>query len=135
MTQSFLNSSPNSILGYGIACLSAPLTFLRQKLINIIPDYQIEWNNQVQFSDVIGIDEFKEELLQIVSIIKKRSIYKKYGAEIPKGIILHGPPGTGKTLLVKALANQSGLNIIHKSGSDFQSKYYNQGAQNVKETF
>ena len=58
----------------------------------------------IRFKDVIGIEEFKEELTEIVDYLKNPQKYAKVGAKLPRGILLEGPPGTGKTLLAKALA-------------------------------
>ena len=62
----------------------------------------------VKFEDVIGIEEYKDEIVDIVKYLKDPSIYNKMGAIVPKGIMLTGPPGTGKTLLAKALATEIG---------------------------
>lgn len=90
---------------------------------------------KLRFSDVIGIEEFKEELMEIVDYLKNPNKYKKVGAKLPRGILLEGPPGTGKTLLAKALAGEAGCNFIYKSGSDFDEIFVGVGAERVRKMF
>merc|ERR1719502_2273212 len=62
----------------------------------------------VHFSDVLGIDEVKEELEEIVKFLKDPGTYHDMGANMPSGVLLHGPPGTGKTMLAKAVSGEAG---------------------------
>lgn len=89
----------------------------------------------VKFKDVIGIEEFKEELTEIVDYLKNPNKYKKVGAKLPRGILLEGPPGTGKTLLAKALAGEAGCTFIYRSGSDFDEVFVGVGAERVRKLF
>lgn len=80
---------------------------------------EMEKNVKTRFSDVLGIDEYKEELTELVDYLKNLEKYEKLGAKLPKGILLVGPPGTGKTLLARALAGEAGCSFFYKSGSEF----------------
>ena len=75
--------------------------------------------NKKTFADVVGCDEEKEELAEIVEFLKDPKAYTAMGARIPKGVLLVGPPGTGKTLLAKAVAGEANVQFLSISGSDF----------------
>lgn len=90
---------------------------------------------KIGFKDVAGLDEVKEELGEIMDFLKTPEKFKKMGAKIPKGILLHGPPGTGKTLLAKALAGETNSKFIPSSGSEFVEKYVGVGAKRVRTLF
>eukprot|EP01017_Pseudomicrothorax_dubius_P016331 TRINITY_DN1853_c0_g1_i12.p1 TRINITY_DN1853_c0_g1~~TRINITY_DN1853_c0_g1_i12.p1 ORF type:complete len:670 (-),score=184.14 TRINITY_DN1853_c0_g1_i12:1040-3049(-) len=94
-----------------------------------------ERNIKTRFSDVVGIDEFKEELQELVDYLKNPTKYIQAGAKIPKGILLVGPPGTGKTLLARALAGEAGCSFFYKSGSEFDEVFVGMGARRVRELF
>lgn len=90
---------------------------------------------KIRFEDVIGIEDYKEEIVDIVKYLKDPSIYSKMGADIPRGILLTGPPGTGKTLLAKALANEASCKFYYVSGSDVDKLFVGAGAKKVREIF
>lgn len=90
---------------------------------------------KVKFDDVIGIEEYKDEIVDIVKFLKDPSAYHKMGAEIPRGILLTGPPGTGKTLLAKALADEAGCNFYYISGAEIDSLFVGVGAKKIRELF
>ena len=75
-------------------------------------------DKKVMFSDVAGLIEEKEDLVEIVDFLRHPQKYIKVGARIPKGVLLVGPPGTGKTLLAKAVAGEAGVPFFSISGSD-----------------
>jgi len=77
----------------------------------------------VKFDDVLGIDEYKEELMEIVNYLKSPQKFEEMGATLPRGILLSGPPGTGKTMLAKAIAGEAGCGFFYMSGSQFEQKY------------
>lgn len=91
--------------------------------------------SNIHFRDVAGLNEEKEELMEIVDFLKNPRPYTLLGAEIPKGVLLSGPPGTGKTLLAKALAGESEVSFIATSGSEFDDKYVGVGANRIKQLF
>lgn len=90
---------------------------------------------KVRFPDVAGIDEAKEELVEIVDFLKNPKKYQKVGGKIPKGCLLFGSPGTGKTLLAKAIAGEAGVPFFSVSGSDFVEMFVGVGASRVRELF
>jgi len=89
----------------------------------------------VDFNDIIGLNEIKQDLKQYIDMIKNRDKYINCGAKIPKGLLFTGPPGTGKTLLAKAIAGEAETSFINISGSDFIEKYVGVGAKRIKKLF
>ena len=94
-----------------------------------------EADTGVRFKDIRGIDEYKAELEELVSILKYPKQYSKQGAQLPKGVLLVGPPGTGKTLLARALAGEAGCSFFYSSGSELQGQYIGQSADTIKRLF
>lgn len=90
---------------------------------------------KVKFSDVAGMDEAKQEIMEFVSFLKKPQKFQRLGAKIPRGAILAGPPGTGKTLLAKATAGESGVPFFSVSGSEFVEMFVGVGASRVRDLF
>lgn len=89
----------------------------------------------LDFNAVAGNEEAKESLMDIVDFLKNPEKYQKYGARMPKGVILYGDPGTGKTLLAKAVAGEAGVPFYALSGSDFVQVYVGVGAARVRNLF
>lgn len=89
----------------------------------------------VRFKDVAGIDEAKEELVEIVEFLKTPGKFTSLGGKIPKGVLLVGPPGTGKTLLARAVAGESGAPFFSITGSDFVEMFVGVGAARVRDLF
>ena len=89
----------------------------------------------VRFGDVAGCDEAVEELREVVVFLKEPERFRRVGARMPRGVILHGPPGTGKTLLAKAVAGESGVPFFALSGSDFVDTFVGVGASRVRDLF
>ena len=87
------------------------------------------------FGDVAGLDEEKEELIEIVDFLKKPEKFMEMGAKIPKGVLLYGKPGTGKTLIAKAIAGEAGVPFISMSGSEFIEMFAGLGASRVRKLF
>lgn len=92
-------------------------------------------NNGITFSSVAGNEEAKESLKDLVHFIQNPEVYNKYGARLPRGVLLYGEPGTGKTLLAKALAGEAGVPFYAVSGSDFVQVYAGLGASRIRELF
>ena len=90
---------------------------------------------KVNFKDVAGADEAKQELQEVVEFLKHPKKYNEFGARIPKGVLLFGPPGTGKTLLAKAVAGEAGVPFFSISGSDFVEMFVGVGASRVRDLF
>ena len=89
----------------------------------------------VTFQDVAGLQEEKEDLVEVVDFLKAPQKYTMVGARIPKGVLLVGPPGTGKTLLAKAVAGEAGVPFFSISGSDFVEMFVGVGASRVRDLF
>ncbi len=91
--------------------------------------------NKVTFKDVAGIDEAKEELVEIVEFLKDPKRFQKLGGNIPKGVLMVGPPGTGKTLLARSIAGEADVPFFSISGSDFVEMFVGVGASRVRDMF
>lgn len=88
-----------------------------------------------RFSDVAGVDEAKEELVEVVDFLKNPKKYTEIGGKIPKGVLLVGPPGTGKTLLAKAVAGEAEVPYFRMSGAEFVEMFVGVGAARVRDLF
>jgi cell division protease FtsH len=91
--------------------------------------------SDVTFKDVAGIDEAKQELMEVVEFLKEPEKFRKLGAKIPKGVLLLGNPGTGKTLLAKAVAGEAKVPFFSMSGSEFVEMFVGVGASRVRDLF
>ena len=92
-------------------------------------------NSKVHFDDVAGAEEEKVEMAELVSYLKEPKKFAKFGAKLPKGVLLVGPPGCGKTLLAKAVAGEAGVPFYYISGSDFVEMFVGVGAGRVRDMF
>ncbi|MBK9960186.1 MAG: ATP-dependent zinc metalloprotease FtsH [Saprospiraceae bacterium] len=92
-------------------------------------------NTNITFEDVAGLEEAKEEVMEVVDFLKNPKKYTALGGKIPKGVLLVGPPGTGKTLLAKAVAGEAGVPFFTISGSDFVEMFVGVGASRVRDLF
>lgn len=90
---------------------------------------------KTRFSDVIGYEEEKQELMELVDFLKHPQKYHEMGAKLPSGVLLEGPPGTGKTLMAKAVAGESNVPFFAVSGSDFEEMYVGLGASRIRKLF
>jgi cell division protease FtsH len=94
-----------------------------------------EERKKVLFADVAGVDEAKNEVLEIIEFLKDPRKFQKLGGRIPKGVLIVGPPGTGKTLLAKAIAGEANVPFFSISGSDFVEMFVGVGASRVRDLF
>ena len=97
--------------------------------------FDAEKSVKVTFKDVAGLQEAKEEVMEIVAFLKNPAKFTKLGGKIPKGALLIGPPGTGKTLLAKAVAGEAGVPFFALSGADFVEMFVGVGAARVRDLF
>ncbi len=103
----------------------------RTKPAQIKPQARLE----VGWQDIAGCDEAKSELQEVVDFLKDPTRFKRLGASVPKGVLLHGPPGTGKTLLAKAVAQESGAQFFSQSASSFVEMFAGLGAARIRRLF
>lgn len=97
--------------------------------------YDQEKDNKTTFKDVAGLEEAKEEVMEIVDFLRNPMRYTRLGGKIPKGVLLVGPPGTGKTLLAKSVAGEANVPFFSISGSDFVEMFVGVGASRVRDLF
>ena len=97
--------------------------------------FQMEPNTGIGFDDVAGVDEAKQDFMEVVEFLKRPERFTAVGAKIPKGVLLVGPPGTGKTLLAKAIAGEAGVPFFSISGSEFVEMFVGVGASRVRDLF
>ncbi len=106
------------------------MNFGKSRARMMLPD-----DKKVTFQNVAGLQEEKEDLVEVVDFLKAPQKYTNVGARIPKGVLLVGPPGTGKTLLTKAVAGEAGVPFFSISGSDFVEMFVGVGASRVRDLF
>ena len=142
-TQSSYASSADTVL-YGIlapictvaVCFSAGwLIASALEALSAEANYQAADIPKITFNDVIGAEDAKAALTDVVQSLKSPETYTRLGAHIPKGVLLEGSPGNGKTLLAKALAGEAGVPFISINGAEFSARYYGIGIQRVKALF
>lgn len=99
------------------------------------PSAERDENKITKFADVQGIDEAKDDLMEVVEFLKNPDKFTRLGGKLPKGILLVGQPGTGKTMLARAIACEANVPFIHTSGSEFDEMYVGVGSKRVRELF
>jgi cell division protease FtsH len=137
---SFFDQFQGYALTWSPILLMAILVFLVWRTIKLMPrskPQQIKPSSQssVRWDDVAGCEEAKDELREVVEFLRTPKRFKRLGAKMPKGILLHGPPGTGKTLLAKAVARESGANFFSQSASSFVEMFAGLGAARIRRLF
>ncbi|ABR49309.1 ATP-dependent metalloprotease FtsH [Alkaliphilus metalliredigens QYMF] len=98
-------------------------------------EFSTQKDSSIRFADIAGNQEAKENAMELVDFLKNPEKYSRYGAKMPKGVILYGSPGTGKTLLARALASEAGVEFLAVSGSDFVQVYAGLGAGRIRNLF
>jgi cell division protease FtsH len=116
-------------MGQGAA--SNPLGFLKSRTRL----YDKSKQDPVRFADVAGVDEAKDELVEIVDFLRQPERYRALGGRIPRGVLLIGPPGTGKTLLARAVAGEAGVPFFSLNASEFVEMFVGLGAARVRDLF
>lgn len=138
-TPPLTKSIPSGIFVLSIISIMAMLLYKvkgKNSVTSIeMQDFSKDQKNALDFNAVAGNEEAKESLMDIVDFLKNPEKYQKYGARMPKGVILYGDPGTGKTLLAKAVAGEAGVPFYALSGSDFVQVYVGVGAARVRNLF
>ncbi len=108
-----------------------PLSLLRSKA----KLYDRAQQERVRFTDVAGVDEAKDELVEVVDFLREPGRYRALGGKIPRGLLLIGPPGTGKTLLARAVAGEANVPFFSLNASEFVEMFVGLGAARVRELF
>jgi len=103
----------------------------RTKPVQIKPDVK----SSIGWEEIAGVDEAKDELREVVEFLREPKDFRKLGARVPKGVLLHGPPGTGKTLLAKAVAHESGAQFFSQSAASFVEMFAGLGAARIRRLF
>src|SRR2546430_8499183 len=116
------------------------LIFLMWRTLKVMPRVKPQQikpasDQSVSFEDIAGVDEAKAELAEIVEFLRDPKPFTALGANVPKGILLHGPPGTGKTLLAKAVAHESGAQFFAQSAASFVEMFAGLGAARIRRLF
>ena len=137
--RSFLAQLPSIIISFLPTAIMLALFIMIFKMQGLGEKGKVYDDTQrktkVKFDDVAGLDEEKEELIEIVDFLKRPEKFAKMGAKIPKGVLLYGKPGTGKTLIAKAIAGEADVPFISMSGSEFIEMFAGLGASRVRKLF
>jgi cell division protease FtsH len=116
------------------------IIFMLWRMLKVMPRVKPQQikpasSQSVAWEDIAGADEAKSELQEIVEFLRDPEQFRKLGAQVPRGILLHGPPGTGKTLLAKAVANESGAQFFAQSAAAFVEMFAGLGAARIRKLF
>jgi cell division protease FtsH len=115
------------LMGFAVTRMGGGIIGRKKFTEGVIPN--------INFKDVAGMDENREELVDIVAFLKNTQLYESIGARMPHGVLLAGDPGTGKTLLAKAIAGEAGVPFFSASGSEFVEMFVGVGASRVRSLF
>lgn len=117
-----------------ILCI-AVIVYAALKVIHPLEFKPVRRRKDMGWNRVVGMEEIKNEMLQLVDVMKNDKKYEKAGIRQPRGVLLEGPPGNGKTLFAKALANEADVNFIPARATDFESMFMSIGPAKVKKLF
>ena len=133
--RSFMSQLPSIIISFLPTAIMLALFIMIFKMQGLGEKGKVyddtERKTKIRFQDVAGLDEEKQEMMEIVDFLKKPEKYTRMGARIPKGVLLYGKPGTGKTLIAKAIAGEADVPFISMSGSEFIEMFAGLGASRV----
>jgi cell division protease FtsH len=127
-------------LPLGFFCILVLTAWLLWKTVGMMPRVKpthVDSRSRtgVSWADVAGVEEVREELMEVVEFLREPRRFERLGAKVPKGLLLYGPPGTGKTLLAKAVAHESGANFYSASASSFVEMFAGLGAARIRKLF
>ncbi|HWK28809.1 MAG TPA: AAA family ATPase [Solirubrobacter sp.] len=130
----------NIVLTWGPLAFMALIVFFLWRTVKLMPrtkpqEISPDSASSVKWDEVAGVDQAKAELREVVEFLTDPQRFRKLGAKVPKGILLHGPPGTGKTLLAKAVANESGARFYSQSAASFVEMFAGLGAARIRRLF
>src|SRR3954469_8480624 len=130
----------NNLLTWGPLAFMALIVFFLWRTMKMMPrtkpqEIKPDSASSVRWSEVAGVDDAKAELREVVEFLTEPERFRKLGAQVPKGILLHGPPGTGKTLLAKAVANESGAQFFAQSAASFVEMFAGLGSKRIRRLF
>jgi cell division protease FtsH len=140
LAMSFFDQLQNWALTWLPLLLMCALVFLVWRTLRLMPQTKPQQmkpssSSSTGWSKVAGCEEAKHELREVVEFLRTPEAFKRLGATVPKGILLHGPPGTGKTLLARAVAHESGANFFSQSASSFVEMFAGLGAARIRRLF
>jgi ATP-dependent metalloprotease len=119
--------------------VSIPLNFnfFKGAVADLTSNFEIKYAKGIKerLDNIKGIEEVREEIDELISMLKYSEAYIEAGAKLPKGVLLCGKPGTGKTLIARAIAGEAGVNFIYLTGSDFDEMYVGVGAARMRKLF
>ena len=130
----------NFLIPWAPILLLAVIVYFMYRTLKLMPrtkpqEISPRSKSSITWDDVAGVDETKDELREVVDFLTDPKRFKQLGAQVPKGILLHGPPGTGKTLLAKAVAHESGAQFFSQSASSFIEMFAGLGAARIRRLF
>ena len=130
----------NVLIPWAPILLLAVIIYFMYRTLKLMPrtkpqEISPRSKSSITWDDVAGVDETKDELREVVDFLTDPKRFKRLGATVPKGILLHGPPGTGKTLLAKAVAHESGAQFFSQSASSFIEMFAGLGAARIRRLF
>jgi ATP-dependent metalloprotease len=116
------------VIAYALLTMLGGVDMMKEKF-----KFEIKKAEEIttKLDDVKGIDEIKDEVLNIIKMLKNPEKYSEKGAKLHKGVMMFGEPGVGKTLLARAIAGEAGVNFIFTSGSNFDEMFVGTGAKRV----